>query len=329
MQELTSLPTSKEVTDGISASSRKRVALYSRVSTKEQTENYSLGVQKNGLKKYSHNNNYLWRIYEDAGFSATNMERPAFQRMINDVRLKKFEIIIVYRLDRLSRSVADSANIYEYLKSLGIKLISIEENIDTTTEIGEMLFYFLILGAQMERNRFLKRSKEGRDARIKSGKWKGGTTPFGYTYKKNQSGFLEIDNTEAKLVNIIFEKYLELGSLRLVCNYLNENEIPTRHGNYWQDNTIRAILRRKTYIGILDQAGFKFESEELRIVSDELFDKVQKLRGERRKYAPKTRKKEEIIGNKCINCGEVIFPEYNLCPYCGNVLWAEDVIKAY
>lgn len=281
-----------ELISSKSKCAKKRVALYIRVSKKEQLENYSMGTQAERLKKFCKDNNYLYRIYRENGESGFNTDRPAFQQMMQDAELGKFNMVVVDKIDRLCRNLCDLTQIHKIFDELGIAIKSLSEPIDTTTQYCKYFLYMNGMFAEMERDWFRERSKKGKEARFREGKWKGGTTPLGYSYNP-ETGKLEINEKEAETIKLIFQKYLKFGTMRMVVNWLNENERSTRTGAIWQDSTIGAIISRRTYIGIIEMNGETYGDEELRIIDDKLFHKTQELRDKRRRFSPMKRKSKQ------------------------------------
>lgn len=266
-----------------------RVALYIRVSSKDQTENYSMSVQAKRLKEHCKEKNYLYRIYRENGESGFDTNRPQFQKLLQDAFMGKFDLVIVDKIDRLCRNLCDLTQIHKIFDELGIGIKSLSEPIDTTNHMGKYFLYQLGMFAEMERDWFRERSKKGREARFKEGKWKGGTTPFGYSYNQ-KIGKLEINETEANAVKLIFKKYSELKNIKLVSNFLNDNNIQTRTGALWHDSTVGNLLSRKIYIGVSEMNDDTYFDEKLRLIDDKLFDEVQKIREQRKNKSPKIQK---------------------------------------
>ncbi|MDG6221583.1 MAG: recombinase family protein, partial [Candidatus Thermoplasmatota archaeon] len=164
---------------------KKRVAaIYARVSTAEQTNNYSLETQVKHCRSHAQAQGWRHRIYRDPGHSASNMDRPGLEQLIADAEKRRVNIILVHRLDRLSRSILDFAQLYAYLQEYGVDVVSTTEPINTTDEIGRFFMYQLINFAQLERELFKRRSITGKRARAHDKKWHGGTPPYGYTYNQ-------------------------------------------------------------------------------------------------------------------------------------------------
>ena len=183
-----------------------RVALYTRVSTEDQArEGYSLEVQRTYLLQYA--KNFGWDvfcsmsgrdIYMDDGYSGGNMDRPALQRLLFDARNKQFDLILVYKQDRLSRRLKDLLGLLEEIDSLGIGYKSATEPFDTTSSAGKMAIQMLGSCAEFERNRLVERVFPGMVVGVKRGHWQGARyAPYGYRYNKEIKK-LEVHPEEAK-----------------------------------------------------------------------------------------------------------------------------------
>lgn len=260
-------------------------ALYVRVSTPEQVkEGYSIDEQSDRLKKYAEAMGWDdFKLYVDAGYSGGNTDRPALQDLIADVRLHRIRRVIVYKLDRLSRSQLDTLYLIEkvFLEN-GCDFISMSESFDTSTPFGRAMIGILAVFAQLERAQIKERMNMGRDARAKEGLWHGGSsTPYGYKYK---DGMLKIEVSEALQVQNIFQLYSEGYSVAKILEMLDDN---TRSGR-WCDKTLRLMLRNKTYIGQLRHNGEWHQGIHEPIISDKLFEDVNSLLDARRgKMTPK------------------------------------------
>ncbi|ODS40719.1 MAG: hypothetical protein A7315_07840 [Candidatus Altiarchaeales archaeon WOR_SM1_79] len=272
----------------------KVAAIYARVSTKEQTLGYSLDEQKHRCKEYIKNLGIKYhRVYIDDGHSGKTLDRPAMQRLIGDIIEGKISHIVVWKLDRLSRSLTDSLLFVEDLTNAGIEVISVTEDIDTSTTIGKIVISVLSGFSQIEIEKISERVKMGLNARFRDMKWHGGP-PYGYDYDQ-KTGKLKINPNESKVVSAIFDKYLEYNSLGEVRKYLIKKKVPTRNGNGWRNNTVGVILSRTTYIGYMKRGDTEIECPELKIIDEQIFNEAQKIRESRAELSPGFgRSKEEV-----------------------------------
>ncbi len=237
-----------------------KIAIYSRKS-KFTGKGESVENQISMCKQYaySHFNNLTedsFYIYEDEGFSGANVSRPQFQKFLKDSETEKFDVLIVYRLDRISRNVADFSNFFKQIESFGISFISIRENFDTSTPMGTAMIYISSVFAQLERDTIAERIKDNFYELAKYGRWLGGVAPYGYVSKKinydkdnksRQYYVLQACEHELSVVKIIFDKYLYFGSLSMTFKYMNENGFKTKRGKRFGYQSIRDILKNPVY----------------------------------------------------------------------------------
>lgn len=224
-------------------------AIYVRVSTVHQQDKDSIPMQKKQLIDYATfigANKY--EIFEDVGFSGKNTERPAFQEMINAVRQHKFTHILVWKLDRISRNLIDFANMYDEFKRLGVTFVSLNEQFDTSTAMGEAMLKIILVFAELERNMTSERVTSVMLNKATNGEWNGGRVPFGYTYDKKAKKF-EINKSESAIVKKIYAMYANAKSLLVVSRALNESGTRTRAGKPWSPVTVQKILNSPFYLG--------------------------------------------------------------------------------
>ena len=236
-----------------------RVALYTRVSTEDQArEGYSLEVQRTYLLQYA--KNFGWDVfcsmsgrdvYMDDGYSGGNMDRPALQRLLFDARNKQFDLILVYKQDRLSRRLKDLLGLLEEVDSLGIGYKSATEPFDTTSSAGKMAIQMLGSCAEFERNRLVERVFPGMVVGVKRGHWQGARyAPYGYRYNKEIKK-LEVHPEEAKIVKEIYAMYISGTSTSRIAGHYYHLGIPSRQGGRFYNKFISNILQSKVYLGML------------------------------------------------------------------------------
>ena len=246
----------------------KKVAIYIRVSTDAQAEEgYSIDAQKEQLTAYciaKGMKNYEY--YIDGGYSGSTINRPEIQRLISDCSNNKISCVIVFKLDRLSRSQKDTLYLIEdVFNENGVDFVSLNESIDTTSPTGKLMIGILSAFAQLERENIKLRTRIGMKERVKSGLWMGGgKIPFGYNYDSSQ-GIL-VPNEDAGKVVQIFQLYLNGMSQQDIANLLGlKYEI-----------LIRQILKRKTYYGIIEYNGVEYHGKHEPIISKEMYDAAMK-----------------------------------------------------
>lgn len=224
-----------------------RVAIYSRKSVETDTGE-SIKNQIKFCKEYfERHENCTFEIFEDEGFSGGNTNRPSFQRMMELVKIKQFDIVAVYKIDRIARNIVDFVNIFDELDKLGIKLVSITEGFDPSTPAGKMMMLLLASFAEMERMNIAQRVKDNMKELAKMGRWSGGTPPTGYTTKKviengKKVTYLELIEEEAAYINEMFVKYSEGYTM-----YSINKEFKKRGLNY-PTKTIQNLLNNPTYL---------------------------------------------------------------------------------
>lgn len=237
-----------------------RVAIYSRKS-KFTGKGDSIENQIEMCKDYINNkykDNIEFTIYEDEGFSGSTINRPKFQKMIKDIKLNKFDILVCYRLDRISRNVADFSSTLEILQEHKVSFISIKEQFDTSTPIGKAMIYIASVFAQLERETIAERVKDNMIEMAKNGLWTGGKIPLGFSSKNKtyidnvgltrEIHTLEINKNESKFVKFLYKKYLELGSLHKLEVYITENQLTSRNDIMFEKSSLKLILQNPIYV---------------------------------------------------------------------------------
>lgn len=252
-----------------------KVAIYVRVSTTNQAEEgYSIDEQKDKLKSYCQIKDWnVYKVYTDGGFSGSNTERPALEKLIKDAKNKKFDTVLVYKLDRLSRSQKDTLYLIEeiFIKN-GIEFLSLQENFDTSTPFGKAMIGLLAVFAQLEREQIKERMQLGKLGRAKSGKsmmW--ARTSYGYDYHRD-TGAMTINELEAIAIRDIFESYLNGMSVTKIRDMLN-NKYPKTPN--WHYRIVRGILANPVYCGYNQYKGHVFLGNHEPIITEEAFNKTQ------------------------------------------------------
>src|SRR6187551_275242 len=206
-----------------------RCAIYTRVSTDAglDQEFNSLDAQYEASSAYIKSQAHAgWTLvrnrYDDGGFSGGSTDRPALQQLLADVKTHKVKIIVVYKVDRLTRSLADFAKLIELFDSHGVSFVSVTQQFNTTTSMGRLTLNVLLSFAQFEREVTSERIRDKVAASKRKGLWVGGMVPLGYELK---DGKLSVNQAEADRVRMIFRSYLKLGSLNLLMADLRKRDI--------------------------------------------------------------------------------------------------------
>lgn len=238
-----------------------RIAIYSRKS-RFTGKGESIGNQIQMCKDYIYNNykdteNIEFEIYEDEGFSGSNTNRPQFKKLMKDIENENFNILICYRLDRISRNVADFSSTLETLQRYNIDFISLRDQFDTSSPMGRAMIYIASVFAQLERDTIAERVRDNMLELAKTGRWLGGTAPYGYSstpikyYDENMTERsmvkLASNKKELKIIKFIFEKYIEVRSLSKLEAYLLQNYYKTRNNSHFRKSTLRTILTNPVY----------------------------------------------------------------------------------
>lgn len=253
------------------------VACYARVSTTEQAMNgYSLDEQQERMQKYC--DAMGWKPikqYTDGGFSGANIERPALQQLISDVRTGTVERVLVYKLDRLSRSQKDTLILIEDIfLSNGCDFVSMSENFDTSTPFGRAMVGILAVFAQLEREQIKERMIMGKDARAKQGKYHGSACcPIGYDYV---DGNLIVNDFEAMQIQRIFNDYASGISIPSITKALNASGLTHKYGN-WSDHAVRRAIKAETYKGNIRHHNEWIPGSHEAIVSTDLWDRANRI----------------------------------------------------
>lgn len=281
-----------------------RTAIYIRVSTQEQaTEGYSIQAQTERLQAYCKAKGWgIFHIYTDAGFSGSNMERPALSQLLNDVEAGRVDCVLVYKLDRLSRSQKDTLHMIEdVFLDHGCDFVSMSENFDTSTPLGRAMIGILSVFAQLEREQIRERMAIGRTERAKSGLWQGGGwIPIGYDYV---DGRLVPNPIRAAAVRDIYNLFLSgtpITSIKLAVN--------KKYALDLSDTTVHSVLSHRLYVGDIVWRGEIYKGQHEPLIDMETFARAQKLLHSRARIAvskPDPFKPRTLLGGLlfCENCG--------------------------
>ena len=261
----------------------RKIAIYSRKSKftgKGESIDNQIEICKNKIKlQYPEISDDDILIFEDEGFSGSTMNRPRFKEMMCLVSDNKIKAIYSYRLDRISRSVADFANMYEILTLKNVAYISATECYETSTPLGRAMMSIATVFAQLERETIAERIRDNMHALAKSGRWLGGTTPTGYKSiqtvgsvtvdgKERKAFMLEIIPEEAEIIKLIFAKFLKYNSLTKVETYLLQNSIKTKNQRDYTRFSIKTILQNPVYMCADKTAYMFFKNHNIEVFAD-------------------------------------------------------------
>lgn len=269
----------------------RRCAIYTRKSTEEGLDQAfnSLDAQREACEAYIKSQAHEgWKLiktaYDDGGFSGGSMERPAVKRLMDDLKQGLIDIVVVYKVDRLTRSLADFAKIVEILDGHGASFVSITQQFNTTTSMGRLTLNVLLSFAQFEREVTGERIRDKIAASKRKGMWMGGTVPFGYDVKDRQ---LVVNGAEAETVRHLFERYLELGCVNLLAAELRREGVVSklkvsRRGNHsggqpFERGALYHLLQNRLYLGMVCHKGEAHPGQHPAIVPQKIWDAVQHL----------------------------------------------------
>ncbi|MCP3998943.1 MAG: recombinase family protein, partial [bacterium] len=275
-----------------------RCAIYCRKSTTQglEQEFNSLDAQREAAESYvasqRHEN---WVVipdrYDDGGYSGGTTKRPALKQLETDVKAGKIDCIIVYKYDRLSRTMLDFLELLETFKKHDVSFVSVSQRFDTSTPVGQMTMNMLLSFAEFERHIIADRTRDKIQAARRRGRWTGGRPPLGYDTVP-EGGRIVVNKIEAEQVKTIFQLYVETPSLVEVSQELNRRGWRTKAwtakttrpcgGRPWNNASVRTLLRNPLYVGRQKLGGETFPGDHEPIVTKKRFDQVQRLLTENR-----------------------------------------------
>jgi DNA invertase Pin-like site-specific DNA recombinase len=275
---------------------RIRCAVYTRKSSEEGLDQSfnSLDAQREACEAFILSQKHegwvaLSAKYDDGGFSGGNMDRPALQKLMADIAEGKVNTVVVYKVDRLTRSLADFAKIIEQFDSKGVNFVSVTQQFNTTTSMGRLTLNVLLSFAQFEREVTGERIRDKIAASKAKGMWMGGRVPLGYDLRDRR---LSINPAEAEQVREIFRQYLRLRTVPSLAAYLNRTDIRTKirigtdgkkaGGQHYFRGGLYQLLRNHLYVGEIKHKGSIYPGEHEGIVDRELWNQVQELLNQNR-----------------------------------------------
>ncbi|MBI5923821.1 MAG: recombinase family protein [Betaproteobacteria bacterium] len=276
------------------ANTRKRCAVYTRVSTDERLDQSfnSLDAQREAGHAYivsqrSEGWSPVVDAYDDGGYSGGNTERPALKRLMADIEAGRIDIVVVYKIDRLTRSLADFSRLIEVFERHKLSFVSVTQQFNTTTSMGRLMLNVLLSFAQFEREVTGERIRDKISASKKKGMWMGGYPAAGYVVKDRK---LVIDEEPAAVIRRIFQRFSELRSITDLCRELYLDGLTTkpqktrtglvRNGTPMDKKYIGKVLRNPVYVGEISHKGAVYPGQHEPIISRKLWDEVQSILAE-------------------------------------------------
>ncbi len=260
-----------------------RLAFYIRISTDEDHQKYSLGAQKERLEAFCKaqwdDEWRLHRVYRDTE-SGMHMHRPGLEEMLHDAEAQAFDMLLVFRVDRLSRKVRELAQMVDELTNDGVTLRSITEPFDTANAAGKMMLQMLGVFAEFEHSTIVERTKVGMEKKARGGTWVGGVVPYGYELDPEKG--LIIHEEEAVIVKKMFKMYgLGKEGTHSICHKLNDAGHRNRRGKKWDKRVILHMIKNPIYAGKLRWRDVIHEGNHDSIISEVLFEKARAIMQER------------------------------------------------
>jgi site-specific DNA recombinase len=304
----------------------KRCAIYTRKSTSQglEREFNSLDAQREACEQYVASRGWLAlpQRYDDGGFTGANLERPGFQQLLQDIDAGKIDLVVVYKVDRLSRSLLDFAQVMHRFDQAGVAFVSVTQNFSTADAMGRLTLNMLMSFAEFEREMIAERTRDKMAAARKKGKWIGGRVPLGY---RIEGGKLVIEEEEAAQVREIFRVYEEERSLVATADVLNDRGWRTKlcitktgksfGGLAWDKSSVHRQLTNVIYVGKVDFQGETYTGEHEAIIDETTFARVQKLLARQGPEGPATRRRRHdfLLGGllRCRVCGSAMTPSWS------------------
>ena len=258
-----------------------RCAIYTRKSSEEglEQEFNSLDAQRDACSAYIASQRSegwleLAAHYDDGGISGGTLERPALKRLLTDIEEDRVDVVVVYKIDRLSRALMDFAKLVEVFDRNNVTFVSVTQSFNTTTSMGRLTLNILLSFAQFEREVIGERIRDKVAASRKRGIWMGGVVPLGYEVQNRK---LVINEAEAKAVRMIFERFLKVGSATTLARSLAAERVRSRRGKLIDKGFLYKLLNNRIYIGDAVHKGTAYPGEHQPIITRDLWDKVHSI----------------------------------------------------
>lgn len=268
-------PTSKPVVRKL------RCAVYTRKSSEEglDMEFNSLDAQREACEAYvASQRSEGWVLvpdhYDDGGISGATLERPALRRLLKDIESSLVDVVVVYKIDRLSRSLTDFSKLVEIFEANDITFVSVTQSFNTTTSMGRLTLNILLSFAQFEREVIGERIRDKFAASRRKGMWMGGNVPLGYRVENRK---LLIHDNEAAIVRMIFERFLQIGSATILARTLNAEGLRRKNGKAFDKGLLYKLLSNRVYIGEAVHKGTSYPGEHQPLISQDLWNNVRSI----------------------------------------------------
>jgi site-specific DNA recombinase len=270
---------SKKQPSALAPQQKLRCAVYTRKSSEEglEMEFNSLDAQREACEAYVASQRAEgWILvpdrYDDGGFSGGTLERPALKRLRADIEAGKIDVVVVYKIDRLSRSLMDFSRLVELFDQHKVTFVSVTQSFNTTTSMGRLTLNVLLSFAQFEREVIGERIRDKVAASRKKGMWMGGWAPLGYEVRDRK---LVVNEADAKLVRSIFQRFLKVGSATTLARELIAENVRNKYGKLVDKGILYKMLNNPVYIGAAVHKGVSYPGEHTGIIDRKIWDRVQ------------------------------------------------------
>lgn len=301
-------------TRGKAEPAAKRAAIYTRKSTAKGLDEQSftsLDAQREACEAYARSQGWqaLPNRYDDGGFTGANTDRPAFQRLLRDVEEGRVDVVVVHRLDRLTRSLRDFVRLLADFEARGVAFVSVTQAFDSSSALGRLTLNLLASFSEFEREMIAERTRDKIRAAKRRGQWAGGHLPFGYRAERKR---LVIDETDAQVVRTAFEEYIRGGGgLLRIARLLNARGWLNR-GARWNKNSVSSLIKGASAAGLVRVEGGLVNGEHEAIIDRAVWDEAQAIieRHAERPEPPIHRNAEYLLAGllRCGACGAAYSP---------------------
>lgn len=306
-------------------------AIYTRKSTSEGLDQdfTSLDAQREAAENYiASQRNEGWLVlperYDDAGYTGANLERPALQKLLSDIKDGRVDCIVVYKVDRLSRSLLDFTQLLELFETNNVSFVSVTQNFNTNTSMGRLTLNILLSFAQFEREIISERTRDKMAAGRRKGRWLGGRPVLGYDLDRENHKLI-VNEKEAEIVREIFALYIKECSLLSVAIILNDKGYKTKRfitksgkvlgGEKFKNTYIQHIIKNVLYIGKVKYMGQLYQGLHEPIIGNDIFEKAQEILANNRveRQSSKNTKNIGLLNHllRCKACGSIMFHTYS------------------
>jgi site-specific DNA recombinase len=286
-----------------------RCAVYTRKSSEEglEQEFNSLDAQREASEAYVASQKAEgWVLvpdrYDDGGHSGGTLERPALKRLLADIELRKIDVVVVYKIDRLSRALMDFAKLVEVFERNQVTFVSVTQSFNTTTSMGRLTLNVLLSFAQFEREVIGERIRDKFAASRRKGMWMGGYVPFGYRLENRK---LYIREDEAEIVRMIFKRFIQLRSVTKLAQELTAKDVRNRYGRQIDKGYVYKLITNRVYIGDAVHKGTAYPGEHEAIIDRKLWDAVHEIM----KVNPAKRRNENRARSPALLKGIIFGPD--------------------